>query len=286
MQAGGAGTKSLYFRRVREVAQIIHAKRANNTTHARNQNGPCWNGLTTLTTNESISTMIQQSRPGKRMGRPQPSVRRLRAWGAALVLVVGVAVSSIMCVADAFILRQPTTTSSPTQAQQQLLRLPRPSTQPGSGHNTAQVLSVRKLAGPTRSAPLAASSVVDTAASGTTRTGTLPSEFWTWKRAPGEEYRIRYQQQGDSGPVVICVHGFGGNCDHWRKNLPVLGSKYRAYSIDLLGYGFSDKPSPRNYPPNFLYCFETWARQIEGAWTWLRTSGDSLRPTDNPFPIL
>lgn len=42
--------------------------------------------------------------------------------------------------------------------------------------------------------------------------GTLPSQFWTWKRAPGEEYRIRYQHQGDSGPVVICVHGFGGNC--------------------------------------------------------------------------
>ena len=33
--------------------------------------------------------------------------------------------------------------------------------------------------------------------------------------------------------------------DHWRKNLPVIGKSCRAYAIDLLGYGFSDKPDPR-----------------------------------------
>lgn len=53
--------------------------------------------------------------------------------------------------------------------------------------------------------------------------------------------------------------------DHWRKNLPVLGEKCRVYAIDLLGYGYSDKPSPKGHPVNSLYCFETWARQIEGA---------------------
>lgn len=33
--------------------------------------------------------------------------------------------------------------------------------------------------------------------------------------------------------------------DHWRKNTPVLGQSHRAFSIDLLGYGYSDKPDPR-----------------------------------------
>ena len=88
---------------------------------------------------------------------------------------------------------------------------------------------------------------------------------------------------------MLLLHGFGGNCDHWRKNLPVLGLKCRAYAIDLLGYGFSSKPSPRcavlagrheghatcraahrttscllscrDAGVNKLYCFETWARQ-------------------------
>lgn len=60
----------------------------------------------------------------------------------------------------------------------------------------------------------------------------------------------------------MLVHGFGGNCDHWRKNTPVLGQKHKAFSIDLLGYGYSDKPDPRQSPPNSLYCFETWGQQL------------------------
>lgn len=92
--------------------------------------------------------------------------------------------------------------------------------------------------------------------------------FWAWNG-----YRIRYQRCGDEGPPVLVIHGFGGNwygcacqcqawssylslpclmvtaesscSDHWRKNLPVLGLKCRAFAIDLLGYGYSDKPSPQ-----------------------------------------
>uniref|UniRef100_A0A0D6QYZ0 AB hydrolase-1 domain-containing protein n=1 Tax=Araucaria cunninghamii TaxID=56994 RepID=A0A0D6QYZ0_ARACU len=62
------------------------------------------------------------------------------------------------------------------------------------------------------------------------------------------------QGEGDS-PVV-------STCDHWSKNLPVLAKSHRVYAIDLLGYGYSDKPNPRNFPVNSLYNFETWAKQI------------------------
>jgi pimeloyl-ACP methyl ester carboxylesterase len=37
---------------------------------------------------------------------------------------------------------------------------------------------------------------------------------------------------------------------------------HRVYAIDLLGYGFADKPSPRDMTPNTLYTFETWGNQI------------------------
>jgi pimeloyl-ACP methyl ester carboxylesterase len=58
---------------------------------------------------------------------------------------------------------------------------------------------------------------------------------------------------------VLCLHGFGGNADQWRKNLPVLSQAgYRSYAMDLLGYGYSDKPSPKAYGVNEIYNFDTW----------------------------
>ncbi|KVI00255.1 Alpha/beta hydrolase fold-1 [Cynara cardunculus var. scolymus] len=63
---------------------------------------------------------------------------------------------------------------------------------------------------------------------------------WNWKG-----YSIRYQYAGNSGPALVLVHGFGANSDHWRKNIPVLAESHRVFSIDLIGYGYSDKPNPR-----------------------------------------
>lgn len=64
-------------------------------------------------------------------------------------------------------------------------------------------------------------------------------------------------------PPVLFVHGFGGNADQFRKNLPFLSSQgYPSYAIDLLGYGYSDKPNPKAYEVNELYNFDTWADQI------------------------
>ena len=37
----------------------------------------------------------------------------------------------------------------------------------------------------------------------------------------------------------------GACSDHWRKNFPVLAESCQVYAIDLLGYGWSDKPDPR-----------------------------------------
>ncbi|KAA8542965.1 hypothetical protein F0562_024111 [Nyssa sinensis] len=68
--------------------------------------------------------------------------------------------------------------------------------------------------------------------------------------------------QGNSGPALVLVHGFGANSDHWRKNIPVLAQSHRVFSIDLIGYGYSDKPNPREFGVNSFYTFETWATQI------------------------
>lgn len=85
---------------------------------------------------------------------------------------------------------------------------------------------------------------------------------WNWRG-----YSIRYQSCGgdNNGPALVLIHGFGANSDHWRKNITFLGQSYRVYSIDLIGYGYSDKPNPRQFDRdknNSFYTFETWAEQL------------------------
>ncbi|KAL5980778.1 hypothetical protein ACLOJK_028688 [Asimina triloba] len=53
-----------------------------------------------------------------------------------------------------------------------------------------------------------------------------------------------------------------GTGDHWRKNISSLAKSHRVYSIDLIGYGYSDKPNPHEFPTNSFYTFETWATQV------------------------
>jgi len=49
----------------------------------------------------------------------------------------------------------------------------------------------------------------------------------------------------DAEKAVVLVHGLFVNSDHWRYTLKGLADAgYRAYAIDLLGSGYSSKPSP------------------------------------------
>ncbi|CAI5509636.1 unnamed protein product [Closterium sp. Naga37s-1] len=68
----------------------------------------------------------------------------------------------------------------------------------------------------------------------------VETRTWLWRG-----HSIRYQMSGSQGPPVLLIHGFGASSDHWRHTLRVLGaSGHRVFAIDLLGYGYSDKPTP------------------------------------------
>ena len=82
----------------------------------------------------------------------------------------------------------------------------------------------------------------------------ITTKTWTWRGWP-----ICYQSQGEEGPPVVLVHGFGASWGHWRKNIPVLGQSCRCYAIDLIGFGGSAKPTPNK---DIAYTFETWSEQI------------------------
>lgn len=68
-------------------------------------------------------------------------------------------------------------------------------------------------------------------------------------------YRVHYLDQG-SGPVLVLLHGSGnGACgvSNFRGNIPALvKAGYRVIAPDLIGFGYSDKPSDVEYPLSFF----------------------------------
>jgi len=53
--------------------------------------------------------------------------------------------------------------------------------------------------------------------------------------------RLRYAVRGEEGPVVLLIHGFGGDLDNWLFNIDALAEKAKVYALDLPGHGQSIK---------------------------------------------
>jgi len=53
--------------------------------------------------------------------------------------------------------------------------------------------------------------------------------------------KIKYVEAG-SGPVVVLLHGLGGNSTNWAFNIDALAQKFRVVVPDQVGFGQSDKP--------------------------------------------
>jgi pimeloyl-ACP methyl ester carboxylesterase len=58
--------------------------------------------------------------------------------------------------------------------------------------------------------------------------------------------RLHYIEAGD-GPPVILIHGFGGHTISFRHTIPALSSSYRVIAVDLLGFGYSERPEDASY---------------------------------------
>lgn len=59
---------------------------------------------------------------------------------------------------------------------------------------------------------------------------------------------LAYETFGDpSAPPIIFVHGWLSHRGVWRQTTPMLQEKYYCVSLDLLGFGDSDKPADGDY---------------------------------------
>lgn len=74
-----------------------------------------------------------------------------------------------------------------------------------------------------------------------------------WEEAPraGKIARvngvaIHYIDRGQ-GPAVVLIHGFGGHTFSYRRNIPALSKHHRVIAVDLMGFGYSERPKEGDY---------------------------------------
>lgn len=77
------------------------------------------------------------------------------------------------------------------------------------------------------------------------------TELW---RAQGEYQSLLGHQifcidsdKGSEKPIILLIHGFPTSSWDWQPIWDDLVTDYRVIGLDMLGFGFSDKPNNRNY---------------------------------------
>lgn len=78
----------------------------------------------------------------------------------------------------------------------------------------------------------------------------MTSAFERWHRE-GRAFRHRghdvfYREEGD-GPVLLAIHGFPSASWDWHPMWPALVARFRVIAADLIGFGWSDKPTRYAY---------------------------------------
>jgi pimeloyl-ACP methyl ester carboxylesterase len=70
--------------------------------------------------------------------------------------------------------------------------------------------------------------------------------------------RIHYQEFGDATcPPVILIHGYTASVYSWHRSAPLIADAgFRVIAVDLVGFGYSDKPR------HFEYTIDAQARTI------------------------
>ncbi|MEO7094269.1 MAG: alpha/beta fold hydrolase [Polyangiales bacterium] len=59
---------------------------------------------------------------------------------------------------------------------------------------------------------------------------------------------VRFEDRGE-GPAVVLLHGFASSLETWTAVVPELAKKHRVLTLDLKGFGWTDRPEGDYSPP-------------------------------------
>jgi pimeloyl-ACP methyl ester carboxylesterase len=64
------------------------------------------------------------------------------------------------------------------------------------------------------------------------------------KLAYVNDYAIRYLDHGPAdGRTLVLLHGIGASAERWSRVIPTLSKYFRVVTPDIIGFGYSDKPT-------------------------------------------
>ncbi|HEX7314931.1 MAG TPA: alpha/beta fold hydrolase [Pyrinomonadaceae bacterium] len=96
-------------------------------------------------------------------------------------------------------------------------------------------------------------------------TGAVGGEAGTY---PWKHGQIFYRHAGDeAAPAVLFVHGIGAGTRSfmWRRNFMPLARDFRVYALDLLGFGYSEKPPNAPYSADlYVELISDFLREVVG----------------------
>jgi pimeloyl-ACP methyl ester carboxylesterase len=72
--------------------------------------------------------------------------------------------------------------------------------------------------------------------------GSLPGEPKSATFANVNGARVRFVDEG-SGPAVVLLHGFASSLNTWKDLVPELKKTHRVITLDLKGFGWTDRPA-------------------------------------------
>ncbi len=90
-------------------------------------------------------------------------------------------------------------------------------------------------------------------------------DFFDWKHG-----RVFFKTAGplSSRPPLVFIHGIGAGSSSfmWRKNFNILAEDFNVFALDLLGFGFSEKPAAAPYSSDlYVELITDFIREVCGA---------------------
>lgn len=84
------------------------------------------------------------------------------------------------------------------------------------------------------------------------------------KLAYVNDYAIRYLDNGPAdGRTLVLLHGIGASAERWSRVIPTLSKYFRVITPDIVGFGYSDKPTVEYTMDFFLDFFNVFLDSLD-----------------------